>query len=318
MSPKSCFIICFVLINTSSFGQLKKKKLTASVIWEVKAPQSRQVSFLMGSIHPLRCDSVLSKFDTLFKLIGNCRLFACETMAFKDSVETQKYINAFSKLAPKNFTGWFGRDSALVDNFFLQAFGFKEAPSVIFARESLLDQTADVQTMSKMLTDSVLSLAGLHPVPTPNFDYCISDAVQKGGFPILQLDDAGFLTENFLTKTEYAEEIVQYIRLLKKYQKGGHGALEKDRSNFFTSMMKKYYNDATFEYNLKEKPNDQSVIERNKNWINKLVPELKQGNVFILVGIGHLIGKNYGLIPDLQKKGFIVTPVNLKPVNSNN
>ena len=47
--------------------------------------------------------------------------------------------------------------------------------------------------------------------------------------------------------------------------------------------------------------------ERNKKWIQKLIPAFqKRGNVFVGVGLAHLLGKN-SVVDLLRKKGFRIS-----------
>ena len=48
--------------------------------------------------------------------------------------------------------------------------------------------------------------------------------------------------------------------------------------------------------------------DRNKNWVGQLKNILKEKNIFIAVGAGHLVGKN-GLIELLKKEGYTVKPL---------
>lgn len=55
---------------------------------------------------------------------------------------------------------------------------------------------------------------------------------------------------------------------------------------------------------------DLMVRQRNENWMQTLPPLLDMGGAFVLVGAGHLPGKQ-GLIALLRTRGYIVQPVQL-------
>ena len=71
------------------------------------------------------------------------------------------------------------------------------------------------------------------------------------------------------------------------------------------------YNKGTFGYNFTAKPTTTAMLEkRNKIWIKKLPDLLKKSNSFVAVGALHLDSK-IGIIPELQKMGFVITAVDL-------
>lgn len=79
--------------------------------------------------------------------------------------------------------------------------------------------------------------------------------------------------------------------------------------------MKQYYEegklDTLYSLSMKEMPMEVTsslLFFRNDRWMLRLVPMLLKDNAFIAVGALHLPGNN-GLIQQLTKKGFIVTPV---------
>jgi uncharacterized protein YbaP (TraB family) len=50
--------------------------------------------------------------------------------------------------------------------------------------------------------------------------------------------------------------------------------------------------------------------DRNNNWMQQLPQLMKEQSLFVAVGALHLVGET-GLINQLRKMGYIVTPVNL-------
>lgn len=57
-----------------------------------------------------------------------------------------------------------------------------------------------------------------------------------------------------------------------------------------------------------EKTRRMLIDDRNADWLKQLSSILPSESVFIAVGAGHLIGDT-GLIKELQKAGYTVTPV---------
>lgn len=63
-------------------------------------------------------------------------------------------------------------------------------------------------------------------------------------------------------------------------------------------------------FSMKDHPEQYAriIVQRNKNWMPTLVPLLEQGDTFIAVGLGHLLGDE-GLLALLSARGFQITRV---------
>ena len=53
---------------------------------------------------------------------------------------------------------------------------------------------------------------------------------------------------------------------------------------------------------------EKMIISRNNNWMKQLEPEMKNTNLLVVVGAGHLVGDK-GILNQLKQAGFTVTPV---------
>lgn len=53
---------------------------------------------------------------------------------------------------------------------------------------------------------------------------------------------------------------------------------------------------------------EKMIISRNNNWMKQLEPEMKNTNLLVVVGAGHLVGDK-GILSQLKQAGYIVTPV---------
>jgi hypothetical protein len=60
-----------------------------------------------------------------------------------------------------------------------------------------------------------------------------------------------------------------------------------------------------------DKYDDLLLNNRNKKWVKKLNPIMKDESVFVAVGAGHLVGE-FGLINLLKKQGYKVQPLENK------
>ncbi|MBO9619193.1 MAG: TraB/GumN family protein [Niabella sp.] len=312
---KTLFTLLLGMLSITLPAQ--KNILRGSVLWEIKDPKSNNTSYLLGSMHILRADSVVYKFNKIYTLLGSCRLYACESLGMTDSIEAQKFTNAFNKHAKKTFKYWFGKKAGLVDDFFARNFGVKEKISTQVNNEpDLITQVSDIQTLATIVMDSILTQSGLQRHSSPNFDEAISIAMRDAKKPVLQLDSAAFLSENVFSNASFAKDVTGYIKVFEKLAANDTSGLKHNAYYSVVNTMRQYYATATFGFLLKDKINNKAHIERNKAWLKKLIPELEKGDVFAVVGLDHLfMGGHYGLIPELRKRGYIVTPVNLVPVN---
>jgi uncharacterized protein YbaP (TraB family) len=61
------------------------------------------------------------------------------------------------------------------------------------------------------------------------------------------------------------------------------------------------------------KPEEMKTLldDRNNNWMQQLPTLMKEQSLFVAVGALHLVGET-GLIHQLRKKGYTVTPINIK------
>ena len=107
-----------------------------------------------------------------------------------------------------------------------------------------------------------------------------------------------------ITKKSWASErngIRGLLKIIKdgKYHRILCGA-EKEYMNF------------EMPYDFEESCPDDALIQlRNKKWLPKLVSQLSSKNCFIAVGFLHL-KHDCGLISELKKKGFVITPIMLR------
>ena len=53
---------------------------------------------------------------------------------------------------------------------------------------------------------------------------------------------------------------------------------------------------------------EKMIISRNNNWMKQLEPEMKNSNLLVVVGAGHLVGDK-GILNQLKQAGYTVTPV---------
>jgi len=85
-------------------------------------------------------------------------------------------------------------------------------------------------------------------------------------------------------------------KMMQWYTEGNFDSLVNISSDYYTNPEAQKIFDENF------------IISRNINMVERLIPLLKKGSVFVAVGAAHLPGKD-GIIELLRSKGFTVEPL---------
>lgn len=112
--PIIYFIIFLVLTLTSNPVSAQNSKNINSVLWHIKDPTSKNVSYLLGTNHLFGAPWI-RQFPALQDYIKDVDIFYCESynMSNKDYLDE---INKNQKL--RTAKQLFGNDTTLVDDFF--------------------------------------------------------------------------------------------------------------------------------------------------------------------------------------------------------
>jgi uncharacterized protein YbaP (TraB family) len=139
----------------------------------------------------------------------------------------------------------------------------------------------------------------------------------------LSLDDyIGFKATEQNIKLYGLETIEEQITLINKDVAGMPKKIHKKRlSNIIHKIRTKNTNDCSetnwyskmeIDYQLDESCRNTLILtNRNDKWVKIIEKLLKTNNCFIAVGLSHLMYK-CGLINQLQKLGYVVTPIKVK------
>lgn len=150
--------------------------------------------------------------------------------------------------------------------------------------------------------------AGGRSAPSAGMDLQVSRSAQAAGVPLRYLETPSeqFALFSGVDDAEYAGFLVDYLseqgegttqieELLEAYRVGNTQAMQA--LVLPTSQVAAHPElfDAFF-------------FQRNTAWANTLLPELGRGDVFVAVGLGHLLGSR-GLIALLEQQGFTIRQV---------
>jgi uncharacterized protein len=279
--------ILFLSLSLSGFCQTLAQD---ALLWKISKKGSKKTSYIFGSMHTN--DSLANTFSSeWWKAFESARVFVGEVnttdingmlegmsavmmqdTSLKDlySPEEYKEVSDFidSKLDP--FTSGFAKK---MRPFFIMAL-IMEQPEV----DSPYDQVMDIrlQTLANQKKKKIIGLETMKE--------------QTESVAVIGLK-------------EQAKMLLDFVQNFDSPEYSSDKMLDIYRTQSL---------DALQDYALKFEYPDElmtSLLDgRNKRFMERLIPHLKKGKVFCMVGALHLPGKN-GLLEMLRSSGFIVEPV---------
>ncbi len=137
-----------------------------------------------------------------------------------------------------------------------------------------------------------------------NIDGCRTMGIESTEEQIAYLD-AFTETEQIQLLEEAIEEAEDNYKLL-------NSLINKYIAQDLNAMSEEFFSKTPcYSHELKEKFINILLIGRNKLFLERIMPAIRESNVFIAVGAGHLIGEE-GLVSLLEKEGCKVTPVKIE------
>jgi len=284
-----------------------------SVLWKIKAPGAVKTSYLLGTCHPFG-KSWVDANPVLYRYIKECRTFICESYTGKDTT-AGSLIDSISVNKPvKTAAALFGADTTLVNDHFLQV-GWVEKPTdVLNEATSFSEQIGLIMLMCYSLEYQLIKPLGVVREDTGMDKALVDYATDEGKFMIGLDNVEGLSGINFTEGPgSFCGVIVQLIRWIDNVNMSAGEQKKRDEHLAYINLYKTGLRDYGTDRIEEESDDLSNVLERNRLWISKLLPLLKQGSCFIAVGAGHLFaGSNEGLISLLRDRGYIVTPVRLE------
>jgi uncharacterized protein YbaP (TraB family) len=302
------FILVLCLSVSVSSAQLKDG--VNSVLWKVQYPNSPHKSYLLGTFHYFGAEWVNS-FPVLDTLLTASSTFISEIRT-RDPLFKKQLSDALANDHDKRTTKeLFGENFDLVNNYFLKnnnqsitEWDTLEAPKV-----KILGACSGYLT----ILFGEKSNLKLHKRDGSSMDNVLEKKSEAYGKEIMGLDNVANLKAS-LTSEKFNEalvtSIVEYIKMINSINSNGtQSAVGVEVFNLI-----KMYENGMWKYKFKD--NYPSVMndalkKRNKDWMKQLPNSIKNKDCFIAVGAEHLNYKK-GLITELTKKGFILTPIKLK------
>lgn len=302
---KTFSVVLFLFLSILACpSSAQNKTQILSVLWKIESPNTHKVSYLLGSIHFFGKEWVES-FPKLDSLLNASSVFIAEWMG-KDTVmygQPQKHPAVKHLKA----TEIFGKDYNKVNRYFMQKTG--EGISENIDHDD--DPVATLNRMNYFLMDELYSGTGLKISPYRMDETLLNKAIAQHKICV-QLDDKTIVTnimaDPYFLKVAVAG-IVEFVDEIEKKE-----TINKAQNKNQPADDSDLYNRGKHIYNFSaDDSSGERLAEaetRNNLWMKKLPTYFDKDHCFIVVGINHLNGKD-GIIMQLKKLGYKVTPVNL-------
>jgi len=287
-----------------------------SVLWRIKSVDSKNESYLFGTLHGICTNHIKLKSKVLNILNqANTLVFECNYSGY-DPYKSER-INIFIPIPIADFIiglPIFSIPRDVSTNDFL--------PNTDVLKEIMEEEKYNF--VNQFFKDSLHVKKGVKPYQ--RFKPIITQFVVENsmnGCPIGSYEEyVGHKMANIIYKYKGLETKDEHSLVLHKYKSDWEIAenlysISKNYSKI-KSEYKKNYVESIKQYDLENlnyfisNPDDEQdkvfVIDRNLSWMPKITKLIKNSNTVIAVGVGHLAGE-YGLINLLKKSGYILEPI---------
>lgn len=261
-----------------------------TVLWEISGNHLSNPSYLFGTFH-LMCKNDIHFSANLQNAIKNVDEVYFE-MNLDDPSNTLGAMFFMNMKDGKTLKDILSEsDYKKLDTF------FKDTLSMPLA----MMQKIKPSFLEAFIYPKLMPCANLSGVEEELLKIAKADNKKINGFETIQFQASVF---DSIPYAEQASDLVKTIDSFNNYRKSFDTMLNVYKTQQL-SQIEKMFNDTSF-----SSSGDMGFLldDRNKNWVSQLKNILKEKNIFIAVGAGHLVGKN-GLIELLKKEGYTVKPL---------
>jgi uncharacterized protein YbaP (TraB family) len=279
-------VVLLVFIACTSTAQ-------QNLLWKITHPKDDKVSYLFGSIHTN--DSLLNTFDgTWWKAFNSCSVFAGEV----DATSPTGMMEALNAGMLK--------DTALADLY--------TEEEMTKVRNYVLSKLDPAMAMVIMRMKPFYIMAALVQMPDGKgpfsevMDIRLQTLAKQSGMKVVGLESSMEQASSVASMSlkEQAKMLLEFIE-------------QGDKSAQELKVLEGYYHRQdldsmvvmamTMESNNFSPEAMEALIEkRNERFMERLLPHLKENNVFCAVGAMHLPGER-GMLAMLRREGYHVEPV---------
>ena len=280
---KKCIFIFFVLNLLIVNSIDSQTRIENSLLWEISGNGLKKPSYLFGTNHVVPYTFILDSIRGFRKAFHSVRQVAVEHTVSLDPLDKTMFAmpsdTTYQMIyTPKEFAFI---DSVMKINTRISN-PYKYKPMVWYFASL---QKSDVNPGTLVIDAYIMQIA-------KNSSYKLiglegkdvyKNVFKKWLFSSSLKDQASILLEQLKNPQK---STMNTLKIISEYKKQNLNSLEQYLSNFEGVNAK----------------------ERNQLWMGKIPVLIKQEPTLIAVGAGHLVGE-YGLINQLRKQGFTVTPV---------
>ena len=284
------------IITANGDGQVNKKPLEKSLLWEVSGNGLTKPSYIYGTIHMI-CKDDASLGDSLISVIQRSDRVYFEV----DMDNLMEMLSAFKDFKMRN-------DTTLADLLSKEDY---EKVKEFMERKSGLLPFSQLETYKPMLASSLLMESGIGCEQAVAMEQLILEEAKKNKKRVDGLETMSYQASIFdsIPYKLQAEQLLKYVN-----DDGSKSEADKQ----FEEMIEAYKSqdieklgefvqedDGLGNYG------DILIYNRNRNWVEKLKKLMPEKSLTVAVGAGHLAGEK-GLIKLLRKAGYTVKPVKYK------
>jgi uncharacterized protein YbaP (TraB family) len=290
MKKITCFLLLTIIAgNTFSQTKIPGHSNNNTLLWEITGKGLKKPSYLFGTFHLICADNL--------KLSGNLKAALSSAQSLYLEMDMDDPDNTFGAMKYMMMNN----DTTL--SMLMNPESYQKLTR--FMKDSMRTSITMIEKMKPTFATALffprmMSCKKVTGVETELMKLAKSDNKAIKGFETIAFQSSVF------DKISYTQQASQLMEMIDSF------AVTKAA---FDTMMEAYLSQdlAAMEASFEKEPGfeatkDELLINRNKNWVKQLGPILKQENVFVAVGAGHLIGEE-GLIKLLKKEGYKVRPL---------
>lgn len=290
-------IIVFTLCGSlTAFGQ--KEHVTeytmeeSGLLWQITGENLTDTSYLFGTMHMIQKEYYIFP-KQLESIAKNSDAIVMELAGMPDPYAMLKFImmkddtlwNHFSAEQEDTLMNWIG-DNTTYEPEAVKSMFMKMKPFALIQLTTLSQFTGETESYEE------------------NFEAIAkADSIEMIGLETVA-DQMGIFDK--ISMAEQVEMVMASIRDPERAQQ----EIIKMQSTYFNQQIDELYMLIHEEGGTIAEKENEFLTERNKKWSVTLDPLLKEKELFIAVGAGHLGGPE-GLIRLLQRQGFTLSPIQL-------
>lgn len=276
-----------VLLLTFNFSQAQNKtELENSILWKVEHSDLKESSYILGTLH-FMCDEDFKIPEKVTKTLKNVDALVLE-IDLSDPKEIQSVqasmLNS-NKISEELSKKQYDELDPLVTKIMGMPLSTYDAYSL---------STLNFLMISKMLPCTEIKYF-------ENELILLAAEFQK---PIFNLEKASQQME--MLKNAYPTDFAfRQLMLFESYKKDFNNAIASYNKEDITTTVDL----VTKEVYMDENATRLMLVNRNKEWVEKMPQMMEERSNLFAVGAAHLT-HDYGIIELLRQKGYIVTPIN--------